>query len=265
MRPFTAGGAAVDPRALVSPDARLDEGVQVGPFAVIGKNVRIGAGSIIGPHAVVEGRTTLGRDTRVFQFASIGSDPQDLKFRDEDTELVAGDGNVFRECSTVHKGTVTGNGVTRMGNGNLVMAYVHIAHDCVIGDGAIFANCATLAGHVEVGDGAFFGGLSGAHQFCRIGALAMVGAGSVVVQDVPPYTMVQGDHARLMGLNLIGLDRKGFPAAAIAALKAAYKTVFQGSGLRRDALAKARAEVGSHPEAAHFLDFIEASKRGVVR
>ncbi len=265
MRPFTAGGTVIDPRALVSPGAQLDEGVQVGPFAVIGPKVRIGAGSIIGPHAVVEGRTTLGRDTRVFQFASMGSDPQDLKFRDEDTELVAGDGNIFRECCTVHKGTPGGGGTTRLGDGNLVMAYVHVAHDCAIGDRAIFANCATLAGNVKVGDGAFFGGISGVHQFCRVGSLAMVGAGSVVVQDVPPYTMVQGDHARLMGLNLTGLERRGFTRETLDALKAVYKMVFKSGLLRKDAIARARAGHGAVPEVVRFLEFLESSKRGVVR
>jgi UDP-N-acetylglucosamine acyltransferase len=264
MRPFT-GGVGIDPRAIVSPGAQLDAGVQVGPFAVIGPKVRIGAGSLVGPHAVVEGRTTLGRNTRVFQFATVGTDPQDLKFRDEDTELVAGDDNVFRECCTIHKGTVTGSGVTRIGDGNLFMAYVHIAHDCVIGSGIVFANCATIGGHVEVEDRAFFGGMSGVHQFCRIGSLAMIGGGSVVVQDVPPYVTVQGDHARLVGLNLTGLERRGFAKETVAAVKAAYKTVFKSDLLRKDALVRAREEAGSAPEVAHFLDFIAASKRGVVR
>jgi len=265
MRPFTAGEAVIDPRALVSRGAELDHGVRVGPFAVVGPSVRVGAGSIIGPHAVVEGRTTLGRDTRVFQFASVGSDPQDLKYRGEETGLVAGEGNIFRECCTIHKGTVTGHGVTRIGDRNLFMAYVHVAHDCVIGSDIVFANNATLGGHVTVGDRAFFGGMAGVHQFCRVGELAMLGGGAIVVQDVPPYTMVQGDHARLMGLNLTGLERLGFAKETVAALKAVYKTVFKSELLRKDAIARARAEHGGVPEVARLLEFLETSKRGVVR
>ncbi len=264
MRPFTSE-TAIDPSALVHPGAELDPGVRVGPFAVIGPRVRLGAGTEVGAHAVVQGRSTLGRNNRVFPFAAVGGDPQDLKFRGEDTELIMGDDNLVRECCTLNRGTAEGGGATRIGNGNLFMAYCHVAHDCHIGNGAIFANNGTLGGHVEVGDGAVFGGFAGVHQFCRVGRLAMLGAAAVVVQDVPPFVTVQGDRARLMGLNAIGMERKGFSPAAISAVKGAYKALFVKPGVRSETIPAARKEFGAFPEAEELIAFVEGSKRGVVR
>jgi UDP-N-acetylglucosamine acyltransferase len=255
----------IDPRAVVHPEAELDHGVSVGPFAVIGPNVRIGSGTTVGPHAVVEGRTTMGKNNRVFQFASIGADPQDLKYAGEDTGLTIGDGNTFRECCTVNKGTEGGINETRLGNGILLMAYSHVAHDCVLGDGVIFANCATLGGHVTIGDGAIIGGLAAVHQFCRVGALAMLSGGSMATKDVPPYTTVQGDRASMRGLNLTGLQRSGFSAETIAALKSTYRIVFRSGLAFEEAVVKVRLDIESCPEVDHLLDFLMSAERGFVR
>lgn len=255
----------IDPQAVVRKGAELDVGVEVGPFTVIGSDVRIGSDSIVGPHVVIEGRTTVGSENRIFQFASVGAIPQDLKYAGEESELVIGDRNRIRECVTINRGTEGGGMVTTIGDDNLIMAYSHIAHDCVIGNGVILANAATLGGHVTMEDGSFVAGLSGIHQFCRLGHLAFVGAGSIVVKDVPPFTTVQGDRAKLAGLNLEGLKRKGFSSDTIANLKKAYRILFRTGMVLEEAAARVRAEIVGDPHVDHLLEFTLGSERGVTR
>ena len=263
----------IHPSALVAAGAELDADVTVGPFSVIGHEVRIGAGSVIGPHVVIDGRTTLGRNNRVFPFASLGADPQDKKYRGEPTRLEIGDGNTFRESVTVNRGTVQDGGVTRIGNDNWIMAYVHIAHDCVVGSHTIFANSTNLGGHVHVGDWVILGGASGVHQFCQIGAHAMTAVGSVVLHDVPPFVMVSGNTAAAHGINAEGLRRRGFSAERINAIRRAYKRLYK-EGLT---LAEARAALSGEaaadidPEGAAAGDlallaaFLDRVTRGIVR
>lgn len=255
----------VHPTALVAAEAALASDVRVGPYSVIGSAVRIGAGTVVGPHVVIEGRTTIGARNHIFQFASIGAVPQDLKYRGEPSELVIGDENRIREFCTLQPGTQGGGMVTRVGNGNLLMNYAHIAHDCVLGDRTIVANGVQLGGHVTVEDGAVLGALAGIHQFVRIGESAIVGAGSMVTQDVPPFCNATGDRATLHGLNTVGLKRRGFSDEGIQTLKRAYRIMFQ-SGLRvGEALARIRDELPDLPEVARFAHFIEQSQRGVCR
>jgi UDP-N-acetylglucosamine acyltransferase len=250
--------------AIVHEKARLGEGVEIGPYAIIGEHVVIGAGTRIGPHAVIEGWTEIGRDNRIFQFASVGADPQDLKYRGEETQLRIGDRNVVREFVTLHRGTVDGGGETVIGNDNLFMAYSHVAHDCVLGDRVIMANGATLAGHVRIDDYAILGGLCAVHQFTRVGCHVMVSGGSMVAQDIPPYTIAQGDRAKTVGINQIGLKRRDFSDEIVSDIKQAYKLVFR-SGLRlEDALDRIEAELDS-PEIRVFTDFIRGSDRGIAR
>ena len=220
----------IHPTALVDAGAELADDVQVGPYAVIGADVQIGAGSRIGAHAVLEGPTVLGRDNIVHSHATLGGAPQDKKYRGEPTRLEIGDRNTFRECVTVNRGTTQDEGLTRIGNDNWVMAYVHIAHDCVIGSHTIFANTTNLGGHVKIGDWVILGGCSQVHQFCKIGAHAMTATGTIVLQDIPPFVMASGNTAQAHGMNTEGLRRRGFDAAALAALRQAYKTVYR-SGL----------------------------------
>ena len=220
----------IHPTALVDAGAELADDVQVGPYAVIGADVQIGAGSRIGAHAVLEGPTVLGRDNIVHAHATLGGAPQDKKYRGEPTRLEIGDRNTFRECVTVNRGTTQDEGLTRIGNDNWVMAYVHIAHDCVIGSHTIFANTTNLGGHVKIGDWVILGGCSQVHQFCKIGAHAMTATGTIVLQDIPPFVMASGNTAQAHGMNTEGLRRRGFDAAALGALRQAYKTVYR-SGL----------------------------------
>jgi UDP-N-acetylglucosamine acyltransferase len=255
----------IHPTAIISPGANLAPDVQVGPYAIIGEHVVIGSGSWIGPHAVIEGWTQIGRDNRIFQFASVGAIPQDLKFRGEESVLRIGDRNTIREFVTMHRGTADGGGETVIGDDNLFMAYAHVAHDCRVGNRVILANGATLAGHVQVDDHAILGGLSAAHQFTRIGCHTMVSGGAMVVQDIPPYTIAQGDRARTIGLNLIGLQRRGFSEETIRGIKRAYKLIFR-SGLRlEEALEKVASEVETSPELQGFVAFIRHSERGIAR
>lgn len=251
--------------AIVHPEAKLHESVDVGPYAVIGPLVVIGEGSRIGPHAVVEGRTRIGKNNRIFQFASVGAEPQDLKYDGEPTELHIGDGNTIREFATLHIGTAGGGGVTRIGNHNLLMAYSHVAHDCVVGDHCILANSAALAGHVEIGDHVILGGLSAVHQFTRIGRFAFIAGGAMVAMDVPPYCTAQGDRAELVGLNVVGLSRGGFADEQIHRIKEAYKVLFRSKLGLNEALSKLRAQLGNHEEIASFLQFVESSRRGITR
>ncbi|MHB1398940.1 MAG: acyl-ACP--UDP-N-acetylglucosamine O-acyltransferase [Trichloromonadaceae bacterium] len=251
--------------AIVHPGAKIATGVEIGPYAVIGEHVCLGEGTTVGPHAVIEGWTEIGRDNRIFQFASVGAAPQDLKFHGEKSFLRIGDRNMVREFVTLHRGTESGGGVTVIGSDNLFMAYSHVAHDCVVGNRVILANGATLAGHVQVDDFAILGGLSAVHQFTRVGAHVMVSGGSMVAQDIPPYTIAQGDRAKTVGLNLVGLKRRGFSEQALRSIKQAYKIIFR-SGLRQEeALQKIAAEVVSGPELEVFVEFIKNSQRGVAR
>jgi UDP-N-acetylglucosamine acyltransferase len=255
----------IHPTAIIQEGAQLETDVRVGPYSVIGEEVKIGAGCVIGPHAVIDGITDMGRDNRIFQFASIGASPQDLKFSGEKTRLSIGDGNCIREFTTIHVGTVGGGGETVIGSRNLFMAYSHVAHDCRIGDHCVLANCATLAGHVEVGDYAILSGLSAVHQFCRIGCHCMISGGAMVNKDVTPYTIAQGDRAKPVGINMVGLQRRGFSEMTILHLKTAFKILFRSGLNTKEALVKARREIPSTPELENFFEFFENSERGIIR
>ena len=253
--------------AIIHPGANIAEGVEIGPYVVIGEHVTIGKGTKVGPHTVIDGWTEIGEDNNIFHMASVGAVPQDLKYRGEQTWLRIGNGNTIREFASLHLGTVTGDGETTVGDGNLFMAYTHVAPDCHIGNHVVMANAATLAGHVTVEDYAILGGLSGVLQFCSIGAHVMVGGATSVTLDVPPYTIVTGDRreARLRGLNLVGLKRRGFPDATMSSLKKAYK-ILSLSGLKlTEAVERMKTEIPTCPEVEHFIAFIESSKRGVTR
>ncbi len=238
--------------------------MQIGPGVVIGPNVRIGPDTTIGPYAVIEGPTTIGARNQIFQFASLGAAPQDLKYRGEPSRLEIGDDNKIREFATIHRGTEGGGMLTRIGNGVLVMNYVHIAHDCIIGDHCIMANSTELAGHCVLEDWVFAAGLCGVHQFTRIGQHAMLAAGSKVAQDVPPFAMVQGDRARLVGINTLGLQRRNFDPATTAAIKRAFRTLFFSRLLREQAIAKVMERDGEVAEVRQIVDFLQRSERGVV-
>ena len=259
----------VHPTAIVDPKAELDASVVVGPYAVIGASVRIGAGTTIGAHCVVEGRTTIGRDNRVFQFASLGAAPQDKKYAGEPTELVIGDRNTIREFCTFNLGTVQDGGVTRVGNDNWIMAYVHIAHDCQVGNQVTMANNATLAGHVEVGDWVTVGGLTGVLQRMRIGAHAMIGFASHVGKDVPPFMVVDGNPLAVRGVNLVGLRRRDFSAGRIAAIREMHKLIYRQGKTVEEARASIAALGTDVPEAAAdatLMDaFLATSASGIAR
>ncbi len=255
----------IHPTAIVDPKAELASGVEVGPYSVIGPGVRIDSGTRIGPHVVLRGPTTIGKDNRIFQFASIGEDCQDKKYKGEPTELVIGDRNQIREGVTMHRGTVQDQGITRVGSDNLFMAYVHVAHDCVVGSNTIFANNATIAGHVHVGDGVILGGFTAVHQFVRIGSYAMTGFCSAVNQDVPAFIMVRGNMAEAHGMNFEGMKRRGYSPELIAKLRNAYKTVYMRGLKIEDALAQLEADAAEAPEVKLFVDSIRASTRGIVR
>ncbi len=255
--------------AIVADGARIDPSATVGPYAVIGPQVVIGPGSSVGAHCVIQGRTTIGSDNRIFQFASLGAEPQDKKYKGEDTELVIGDRNTVREFCTFNRGVPGAGGKTSIGNDNWIMAYTHIAHDCHVGSHTTMANNTTLAGHVLIGDWVTVGGLTGIHQFVRVGAQAMIGFSSAVSQDVPPFMMVDGNPLAVRGLNLEGLRRRGFSAQRVAALKQAYRLLYR-QGLTLEAALSAMTELPhSHPEAegdiALLRDFIAASQRGIAR
>jgi UDP-N-acetylglucosamine acyltransferase len=253
--------------AVVSKQAEIDPSVEIGPFAVIEGAVVLHSGVTVGSHAVIKGPTVVGEGTRVFHHAVIGEDPQDLKYAGEATRLEIGKRNTFREFSTAHRGTAggKGGGVTRIGDDNLFMAYSHVAHDCVVGNGCVFANCAALAGHVVIQDAAILGGLSGVHQHSRVGRMAMVGGGAMCTQDVPPFTIAQGDRARLFGLNIVGLRRHGVSADTISALRDAYRDLFSQGLPMRIALEQVRASYARVPEVKELVEFIENSARGVCR
>ncbi|MCU0952021.1 MAG: acyl-ACP--UDP-N-acetylglucosamine O-acyltransferase [Burkholderiaceae bacterium] len=259
----------VHPTALVDPQARLADDVVIGPYAIVGPQVTLGAGTQVGAHAVIGGRTTIGRNNRIFAHAALGGEPQDKKYRGEDTELVIGDDNTIREFCTFNTGTAQGGGITRVGNDNWVMAYVHVAHDVIVGDHCILANNASLAGHAVVGDWVILGGLTGVHQFVRIGAHAMTGGASLLLQDLPPYVICQGNPAAPHGLNSEGLKRRGFAPEAVAQLRRAYKLIYR-EGLTvaqaADALLKLAAEAPEHRAHVDALrTFVQESTRGILR
>ncbi len=261
--------AQIHPTALIEPGAQLDDDVHVDAYSIVRAHVEIGAGSRIGPHCVIEGHTRIGRDNRIYQFCSIGAAPQDKKYAGEPTELHIGDRNTIREFCTFNLGTVQDRGVTRVGDDNWIMAYVHIAHDCRVGNQTIFANNATLGGHVHVDDWAIIGGLSGVHQFVKIGAHAMVGFASAVSQDVPPFMLVDGNPLAVRGFNAEGLRRRGFSPARLAAVKQMHKLLYR-SGLTLDAAKSALAEVAVQtPEARadveRVLVFLSQAARGIAR
>jgi UDP-N-acetylglucosamine acyltransferase len=262
---------SIHPTAIVDPKAQIDGSASIGAYTLIGPHVRIGAGTSVGPHCVIEGRTTIGRDNRIFQFNSLGAIPQDKKYAGEPCELVIGDRNTIREFSTFNIGSPGGGGVTRVGNDNWLMAYVHLAHDCQVGDHTIFANNAQLAGHVEIGDWVILGGFTTVHQFVRIGAHGMTALSAVLVADQPPFVMSQGQPARARSMNFEGLRRRGFSADRIAAVKAMHKALY------RDDLTLAQAKVriaeitartpDAKPDVALMLSFLEkvSAERGIVR
>lgn len=255
----------IDSRAAVDPAAELAEDVSVGPFAVVGGQVRIGAGTEVGAHAVIQGPTRIGRDNRIHAFASVGTDPQDKKYAGENSRLEIGDGNTIREFVTINRGTAGGGGVTRIGDDNWIMAYVHIAHDCLIGSHTVFANNATLAGHVTVLDHAILGGFTLVHQFCRLGAHCFTAMGSAINRDVPPFVMVAGHMATPRGINTEGLRRRGFGSERLAAIRRAYKTLYR-SGLRLEqARERLRDEGRDNPDINELASFIMDSQRSIVR
>ena len=256
---------SIHPTAIISPDAHLDEGVTIGPYTIIGPEVRVGKNTAIGPHVVIEQLTEIGDSCKIDQFASIGGDPQDLKYRGEKTKVIIGNHNTIREFATISRATTADIGVTIIGDHNLLMAYSHVAHNCKLGNHIILANSANLAGHIHVEDYAIVGGLTGVHQFTRIGAHCIIGGASAVNKDVPPYTMASGNHAKLYGLNQVGMRRRGFSEETIAALKLAYRIVFRTAMLRKDAVAKVKNEVPDCPEVRQFVAFIESSTRGTCR
>ena len=259
------------PRAMIHSSAIIEDGAQlagdieVGAYSIIGPDVRIGPGCRIGPHVVITGRTRIGANNRIFQFASIGEEPQDKKFRGEATALEIGDGNTFREYVTINRGTADGGGITRIGSDNWLMAYCHVAHDCQLGSHIVMANGATLAGHVSVGDHVIFAGFSGAHQFCQIGDHAFLGMYGGVNQDVPAYVMVSGQPPRPRGVNSEGLKRRGFSADDIRHIRDAYRVIYR-SGLKRDeALSSLRERLDEQPAIRAMIDSAERSERGLLR
>ena len=255
----------IHPTALVDASARIADDVDIGAYTIIGADVSVGAGTSIGPHAVIAGRTTIGASNRIFQFTSFGEIPQDRKYGGEPTTTMIGDDNVVREFVTIHAGTAQDRGATTIGNGNWFLAYTHVAHDCVVGNFTTFSNNAQIAGHVTIGDWAVLGAYAGVHQFCRIGAHAMLAAGAIVLQDVPPYVTASGYPAKPAGTNNEGLRRRGFSASDIAAVRRAYKTLYR-AGLpletARDALAQAAIDV---PLLAPLVAFLAESGRGIIR
>lgn len=255
----------VDPRAIVSPQAQLADDVTVGAYTVIGPGVTIGAGTWIGPHAVINGPTTIGAANRIFQFSSIGDAPQDLKYKGEPTRLEIGDRNVFREFTTMNRGTVGGGGVTTIGSDNLFMAFTHVAHDCHVGNRCVLANYATLGGHVHLGDWVIMGGYAGIHQFTKVGAHAFLGNNAAVTRDVPPYVMAVGAPAVPHSINSEGLKRRGFTPEQIRNLKNAYRVLYRSDLKLSDAVAELTKRAESQPELRPMIDFIGDSTRSIVR
>jgi UDP-N-acetylglucosamine acyltransferase len=255
----------IDPRAIISPKAELAPDVTVGAFSIIGPDVILGPGTVVGPHAVINGPTRMGSGNRIFQFASIGDAPQDKKYAGEPTRLEIGDRNVFRESCTINRGTTHDKGVTTIGSDNLFMAYSHVAHDCVVGNNLVFANGATLGGHVEVGDWVTLGGLAAVHQFCKIGAHAFIAGGAIVTRDVPNYIMVAGNPAEPSTINAVGLKRRGFTEDQVRNIRNAFRVLYRSDLLLADAVAKLTELGKTQPEVAAFVEFIGKSERSLIR
>jgi len=255
----------IHPTAIVSDNAIIADGVEIGPYSIIADRVEIGSGSKVGSHVVINGPTVIGQDNHIYKFASIGDDPQDKKYTNETTTLRIGDRNTIREFCTISRGTMQDKGQTIMGDDNWIMAYVHIAHDCIIGDKTIMANNATLAGHVHVGDWAIFGGFSGVHQFCHIGAHSFIGMYAGVTRDVPAYTTVNGSPAIPRGINSEGLKRRGFDAAQIRNIKNAYRLVYRQGMKLSEAIDEIAERAKSQAELVLFLDSLRSSDRGLIR
>lgn len=251
--------------AIVDETAKLGENVSIGPYSIIGPDVEIGAGTEIGSHVVINGPTLIGEQNKIFQFSSIGEAPQDIKYNGEPTRLIIGDRNVIREYVTLNRGTVDGIGETVIGNDNLFMAYCHVAHDCIIGNHTVFANAASLAGHVEVGDYAILGGFTLVHQFTHIGRSSLCGMGSAVSQDIPPFSTASGGRARTIGINKVGLKRKGFSADSIAALHQSFRELLKSKTSKEEAFEKLQPLCDEYPEVAEFVNFVKKSKRGIAR
>ncbi len=256
---------SIHPTAIVHSGARLGRSVNVGPYAVVGEHVEIGEGTAIGPHVVITGHTRIGRDNRIFQFCSIGEQPQDKKYAGEPTRLEIGDRNTIREFCTFNCGTAQDAGVTRLGDDNWIMAYVHLAHDCQVGNQTIFANNAQLAGHVHVGDWAILGGFTVVHQFVRIGAHSITAMGTILFQDLPPFVMAAGNPAEPRSINAEGLKRRGFSGDAVAAVKRAYKTLYKNGMKLDEARGEIDAESAAVPELRLLTDFLGVSGRGIIR
>ncbi len=256
----------IDSRAIIDPAARIGDNVTVGAYSIIGPDVVIGAGSIIKPHVVIKGPTTIGESNKIYQFSSIGDDPQDKKYTEgERSTLEIGDGNVIREYCTINRGTAGGVGKTRIGDDNWIMAYVHIAHDCIVGSHSVFANNATLGGHVVVDNYAVLGGFTAVHQFCRLGRYCFTAGGSIVLKDVPPFVMVSGNTAKACGLNREGLKRHGFKTDTIELLRQAYKIFYRQGLTTAHALESLKALATQSPEVQEFSDFVKHATRGIVR
>lgn len=254
-------------RAIIDSAAQIDSGVEIGPYSIIGSDVKIAAGCVIGPHVVIKGPTQIGIENQIFQFSSIGDDPQDKKYNGETTRLEIGDRNVIREFCSINRGTVQDAQVTRIGNDNWIMAYVHIAHDCQVGNNTIFANSASLAGHVTVEDNAILAGFALVHQFCKIGSRSFIGLNSIVTKDVPPYLMVTGQSAKPRGLNVEGLKRSGATPETLSQLKKAYKIVYRSGMTLENAIDKLKEITSECTEVKQFADFLTRSSqgRGIVR
>ena len=251
--------------AIVDAAARIAADVEIGAYSIIGPYVEIGAGCVIGPHTVIKGHTRIGANNRIFQFVSLGEIPQDKKYQGEPTRLEIGDNNTIREFCTLNCGTAQDAGVTRLGNNNWIMAYVHLAHDCQVGNHTVFANNAQLAGHVQVGDYAILGGYTGVHQFCRVGAHVITGIGSHVLKDVPPFVTASGSPAKPYGINSEGLSRRGYSAEAVSGIKRAYKTIFRAGATLEQALAELAQQVNACAEIQPLIDFLAVAGRGIIR
>ena len=255
----------IDPRAVIDPSAIIAEGVEIGPWSMVGPGVEIGEGTVIGPHVIIKGPTRIGKNNKIFQFSSIGEECQDKKYAGEPTRLLVGDDNIIRESCTLHRGTIQDQGLTSIGSRNLLMAYVHVSHDCVVGDDCILANGATLAGHVHVDDSVILGGGTMVHQFSKIGTQSMSAGGSIVLRDIPAFVMASGQSASAHGLNTEGLKRKGVDADSILELKRAYKTLYR-QGLRlAEALEQLESVAQDNPYVRIFVDSIKRSDRGIIR
>jgi UDP-N-acetylglucosamine acyltransferase len=257
--------STIHPTAIIHPTAELHETVSVGPYSIIEGGVAIDSGTRIGSHVLIDQYTRIGKDCQIFSFASVGTAPQDKKFKGEKTELVIGDDNVIREYATINRGTPDGGGVTTIGNQNLLLAYIHIAHDCRLGNGITMVNVATLGGHVTLEDYSVIGGLAAVHQFVRIGAHAYVGGKTGVSQDIPPYVLASGERAKLFGLNIVGLKRHNFSNEVILALKKTYQLVIRSHLTIQEAMIRVEKEVPVYPEVQQFLEFVRNSQRGIPR